>query len=114
MFDSFIPSYHVHVYYDAISRDLIQDIRAYLFEQFPDNNFIDIGRMHDHPIGPHPQAQFRIAIHHTFLQFMFNFFMKNRQGLTVLIHPETGDDIKDHTDHLVWLGTPLILNITRL
>lgn len=114
MIDSFVPSYHVHVYYDDSNLELIKEIRKHLWDLFSDNSFIQIGKMYDHPIGPHPQAQFVVAIHHTFLQFVFNFFMKNRQGLSVLIHPETGNEIKDHTDHLVWMGTPLTLDLSRL
>jgi hypothetical protein len=37
-----------------------------------------------------------------------------REGLSVLLHPETGDDLLDHTAHAVWLGTPLELRLDRL
>jgi DOPA 4,5-dioxygenase len=36
--------------------------------------------------------------------------MLNRDGLTVL-HPETGDDYLDHTDHAVWFGAVLPLRL---
>jgi len=29
---------------------------------------------------------------------------ENREGLTVLIHGLTGNDLKDHTDFAYWLG----------
>jgi len=28
----------------------------------------------------------------------------NRGGLTVFAHAETGDDLKDHSEHVIWLG----------
>jgi DOPA 4,5-dioxygenase len=33
----------------------------------------------------------------------------------VLVHPETGDAIKDHTDHAIWMGEvrPLDLSVLR-
>ena len=40
--------------------------------------------------------------------------MLNRDGLDVLVHPETGDDVADHTAHAVWLGEKLDLNIDVL
>jgi aromatic ring-cleaving dioxygenase len=40
--------------------------------------------------------------------------MLNRDGLPVLLHPETGDDLLDHTAHAVWFGTPLELRLDRL
>ena len=40
--------------------------------------------------------------------------MLNREGLDILVHPNTGDDVKDHTDHSLWLGEKLELNIELL
>ena len=37
--------------------------------------------------------------------------MLNRGGLDVLLHPETGDDLADHTAHAVWLGEKLPLRL---
>jgi hypothetical protein len=37
--------------------------------------------------------------------------MLNRDGLTVLLHPETGDDYVDHTDHAAWFGSMLPLRL---
>ncbi|MFQ5938851.1 MAG: DOPA 4,5-dioxygenase family protein [Alphaproteobacteria bacterium] len=38
--------------------------------------------------------------------------MLNRDGLTVFVHPETGDDLADHLDHALWLGEKLELNLS--
>jgi len=40
--------------------------------------------------------------------------MLNRDGLTILVHPETGDDVPDHRDHALWLGAKLDLDISFL
>jgi len=40
--------------------------------------------------------------------------MLNRDGLTVLVHPETGDDYTDHSAHAVWLGAMLPLRLEAL
>jgi aromatic ring-cleaving dioxygenase len=37
--------------------------------------------------------------------------MLNRDGLTVLLHPETGDDLTDHTAHAAWFGAVLPLRL---
>jgi aromatic ring-cleaving dioxygenase len=37
--------------------------------------------------------------------------MLNRDGLVVLVHPETGNDLIDHTTHAAWLGPPLPLRL---
>jgi len=33
--------------------------------------------------------------------------MLNRDGMTILLHPGTGDAYADHTAHAVWLGAVL-------
>ena len=38
----------------------------------------------------------------------------NRRGLTVFVHPETGDAVADHTDHAIWMGDILKLKIEVL
>jgi DOPA 4,5-dioxygenase len=35
--------------------------------------------------------------------------MLNRQGLTVLVHPSTGDSYGDHLERSLWLGAVLKL-----
>jgi DOPA 4,5-dioxygenase len=40
--------------------------------------------------------------------------MLNRDGLTILLHPETGDDYTDHATHAVWFGEKLPLNLEML
>ena len=37
--------------------------------------------------------------------------MLNRGGLDILLHPETGDDRRDHTEHAAWLGDKLPLRL---
>jgi hypothetical protein len=38
-----------------------------------------------------------------------------RDGLTILLHPKTGNDYADHTEHAVWFGAilPLRLEVLR-
>ena len=40
--------------------------------------------------------------------------MLARDGLSVLVHPETGDDVADHSAHALWLGAPLPLDLDSL
>ena len=38
----------------------------------------------------------------------------NRDGLTVLVHPNTGRDRDDHTLHATWMGAVLPLDVSVL
>jgi DOPA 4,5-dioxygenase len=40
--------------------------------------------------------------------------IENRAGLTVFAHAETGDALKDHTEHVVWLGPSETLDLAAL
>ena len=40
--------------------------------------------------------------------------MLNREGLSVLVHPLTGNDYDDHSLYALWLGTALSLDLEAL
>ena len=105
-----VSVYHAHVYYDAASRPSAERLREKIAAGFP----VRLGRWHDQPVGPHPQAMYQVV----FAPDQFGAFVPwlalNREGLSILVHPETGDDPLDHTAHAVWLGGPLALDIDSL
>ncbi|AFZ28446.1 aromatic ring-cleaving dioxygenase (plasmid) [Cylindrospermum stagnale PCC 7417] len=105
-----ITGFHAHIYFDTTSREEAARIREALSASFD----VQLGRWHDLPIGPHPKAMYQVA----FLPHQFDkvvpWLMLNREGLDILVHPETGDDVADHTDNALWLGDKLELDIQRL
>ena len=107
-----VTHYHAHIYYDPATRERAQRLRAQAAELFPDAL---IGRWHDAPVGPHPQSMYQIAFPRELITEFLPWLMLNRDGLTVLLHPETGDDLSDHTGHAAWLGAmlPLRLEVFR-
>ena len=36
---------------------------------------------------------------------------EHRDGLTILVHPLTGDALAEHSTHARWLGEPVSLNL---
>jgi len=38
--------------------------------------------------------------------------MSFSNGLVVFLHPETGDDLKDHTDYAIWMGAMRELDLS--
>ena len=61
-----------------------------------------------------PQAQFQIELTSNELGAVTEWLILHRDGLSVLLHPETGNELLDHTAHAVWFGTPLELRLDRL
>jgi aromatic ring-cleaving dioxygenase len=104
-----IQDYHAHIYYDpATSRDRAEHLRQRVAELFPSAK---LGRWHDELVGPHPQSMYQIAFPTGMLADFVPWLMLNRDGLTVLLHPETGDDLMDHTAHAAWFGAMLPLRL---
>lgn len=104
--NSIITSFHAHVYYDPETRDIAARVREGLGARFE----VLLGRWHDQPIGPHPKSMYQVAFSPTQFPQVVPWLMLNREGLDILVHPETGDAFTDHTAHALWLGSPLELN----
>ncbi|WP_316436856.1 DOPA 4,5-dioxygenase family protein [Leptolyngbya sp. NK1-12] len=108
-----VKGFHAHVYYDPEnpqSREAAAKIREALATQFE----VQLGRWHDRPIGPHSQAMYQVVFSLDQFAQVVPWLMLHRQGLDILIHPETGNDLADHTNHALWLGEKLALRLEVL
>jgi aromatic ring-cleaving dioxygenase len=84
-----IQHYHAHVYYDPVSsRDRATRLRERVAATFPGAT---LGRWHDTPVGPHTQSMYQIAFPPPLLASFLPWLMLNRDGLSILRHPGTGD-----------------------
>ncbi len=45
---------------------------------------------------------------------LVTWLMSSRDGLSILVHPLTGDPVAEHTEHALWLGDPLPLDVDCL
>ncbi|MBD2300666.1 MULTISPECIES: DOPA 4,5-dioxygenase family protein [Nostocales] len=108
--NSSIIGFHAHIYYDPETRDVAAQIREELGTRFE----VILGRWRDQPVGPHPKSMYQVAFAPDQFPQVVPWLMLNRRGLDVLVHPETGDDVTDHTAHALWLGNKLELNIQVL
>jgi len=105
-----ISGYHAHVYFDAES---LRRATA-LCEAVRDRFGADMGRVHERPVGPHPEWSCQLAFGPEKFAEIVPWLATNREGLTVFVHPETGDVIKDHTEHAIWMGAMPELDISAL
>ncbi len=100
--------YHAHVYFDATTLAKARGI----CEACRDTFGVVMGRMHEKPVGPHPDWSCQLLVPHDALADVTRWLMLNRDGLVVLIHPETGDELADHTDHAMWMGAVRPLDVS--
>jgi len=106
-----IAGWHAHVYFDAGSREAAARLREGIAQAFPD---AVLGRWHEVPVGPHPQAMYQVAFAPALFPTLVPFLALNREGLAVLVHPETGRQKADHLHHAMWMGAVLALDASVL
>lgn len=99
-----IASFHAHVYFsDAAQRETAMALRERIGERFS----VALGRVHDRQIGPHARPMYQVAFDTATFGKFVPWLMINRQGLTVLVHPNTRDPRRDHLVHALWMGEVL-------
>lgn len=108
--EQIIKNFHAHVYFDPDTREAAAWVRDALAERFD----VELGRWRDQPVGPHPKSMYQVKFAPGEFGKLVPWLMLHHQGLDVLIHPSTDDDVGDHTHRALWLGEKLDLNIEFL
>ncbi len=107
-FVSGISGYHAHVYFDAVTLEQAQvlcESAAGLFD-------VEMGRVHQKPVGPHPCWSCQLAFSPKIFSELVPWLTLQRNGLTVLVHPLSGDELRDHRDYAMWMGNIEVLDLS--
>ncbi|KAF9223983.1 hypothetical protein BS17DRAFT_704438 [Gyrodon lividus] len=111
-----------HIYYMPSSQEQTQyarELHERIRREFPEASTslaLSIYRFWDRPVGPHPTAMFEV---NTFTPHqtgaLFSWLAVHRGTCDVLIHPNTGDPYRDHTELATWMGKqwPLYTDMLR-
>ena len=99
--------YHAHVYFDRNTVDRATALCNEAGKKFE----LTVGRVHRQPVGPHPCWSCQLAFDAAEYEGLISWLETNRQGLNILIHGLTGNDLEDHTDNASWLGEPQQLKL---
>jgi len=105
-----VSGYHAHVYYDTETFPAAQNLHKTLAATFP----VEVGRLSDEPVGPHPVSQFPVIFTEAEFTSVVPWLMLNRAGLDILVHPLTEDMVDDHSVYALWLGTPIKLKLDTM
>jgi DOPA 4,5-dioxygenase len=109
MAESSIRDFHAHIYYDPKDVDEAKQLAAAVQQRFP----VAVGHFHLGPVGPHPRGSVQLTVPTDLFGEVAQFLALNRGELTIFAHAETGEDLADHTQHVIWFGPsePLDLRI---
>src|SRR5213592_2476705 len=104
-----IHDFHAHIYYDPDEVESARQLAAAVRQRFP----VAVGHFHLRPVGPHPRGSVQLTVPRDAFGDVAQWLALNRRALTVFAHAETGDDLADHTQHVIWFGPsePLDLKI---
>jgi aromatic ring-cleaving dioxygenase len=105
-----INGYHAHIYYDDTSREKAARLREAIERSFQ----VVMGRWRDEPVGPHPQSMYQVKFDPAEFSRIVPWLMLNRDGLNILVHPETDNAYLDHAENALWLGQKLSLRLNTL
>ena len=106
---STISGYHAHVYFDSSSKARAETLCTAAAKAFP----LAVGRMHDNPVVPHPRGSCQLTVSKEQFLDVVSWLVLNRKGLTVFTHAQTGNALKDHPQHVVWLGPSETLKLDQ-
>ena len=106
MSERVVKNYHAHIYYDpprtrAVAARVRDGLAAFN---------VQLGNWHDEPVGPHLNAMYQAVFTAEEFGKIVPWLMLHREGLSVLVHPSTGDSYGDHLERSLWLGERLQLN----
>ena len=99
--------YHAHVYFDQQS----VDFASRLCQMAGDKFALAVGRVHQKNVGPHTRWSCQISFTKDDFEQFIPWLDEHRQDLSVLVHGNTGEHLKDHTEYAYWLGDEVDLEL---
>lgn len=106
----FPRQFDAHIYFHPETLAFAQTLHAKSISAFK-NQQVFVGEIIPEPIGPHPTPMFEINFPKDLFADVVLWLMKERGDLSVLVHELTGNDLYDHTQAALWLGTPVELHL---
>ena len=103
-----IRDYHVHLYYDAGSIDDAISLADRVSRLYP----IKVGTFHQKPVGPHPMWSCQLTVLVEHFGDLIPWLLIHRGCVDLFIHPNTGDDLADHTNYAMWIGQSYQLKLS--
>jgi DOPA 4,5-dioxygenase len=108
---SLISGFHAHVYFrNPDERHRAKTLREQIGQKF----LVRLGRWHEEPVGPHTAPMYQVAFARAIFADFIPWLMLNRNGLPILLHPDTGRPRDDHTINPFWFGEILPIKAETL
>ena len=103
-----IRGFHAHIYFDPTELDAAQALAREAKALFG----VPVGHFHERPVGPHPRGSCQLTVPAERFGAFAEWAALNRRGLTIFAHADTGEDLADHSEHVIWFGPSEPLNLS--
>ena len=103
-----VSDFHAHIYFDPGE---IEEARA-LARAAEERFALRVGRFHPQPVGPHPRGSCQLTVPPEAFGPFAAWIAVHRQGFTIFAHASTGNDLADHTQHVIWFGPSETLDLS--
>ncbi|EJD48634.1 hypothetical protein AURDEDRAFT_112811 [Auricularia subglabra TFB-10046 SS5] len=117
--DSEIKEWHFHIYFhqkNAREQQAALALRDAVLRLRRDGAFVAVPlwRVNLEPMGPHPAGSYEIWCPKESFAQVFSYLTLHRGELSVLVHPLTREERKDHETRRVWMGPEYRLDLDTL
>lgn len=105
--------FHAHIYFEPNTRESASALREKAEIELK-QKILNISRLIDRPIGPHPKPMFEIDFKEEDLGALYIWLREHHGPHSVLIHKNVSPEIPEHTIFATWIGTCLPLDLSKL
>ncbi|MEC7817389.1 MAG: DOPA 4,5-dioxygenase family protein [Pseudomonadota bacterium] len=103
-----LRGFHAHIYFDPSE---LAEAEAFAASA-KDRLGCPVGHFHLAPVGPHPRGSCQLSLRPAQFADFAVWATEARGDLTIFAHGLSGDDIADHTRHVVWFGPSEALDLS--
>jgi aromatic ring-cleaving dioxygenase len=104
-----MTNYHAHIYFKHDDLDLME----IFFRKCQGQKVIfRTHKQYSLEVGPHTSPMIELHFNSVTHGLVLAWLEVNRGETSVLVHEDTGDDVRDHTEGKIWLGTPLPIDFS--
>ncbi|KAF8954968.1 DOPA-like domain-containing protein [Flammula alnicola] len=117
--DAEIKEWHFHIYFHQNNADehaAALQLRDAVLRLRRDGAFVAVPlfRVNTAPIGPHPVGSYEIWGPSETFASVFSYLCMHRGDLSILVHPLTREQRKDHEIRNAWIGPSFPLDLSTL
>lgn len=99
-----MKNYHAHIYFDPTQKPVAEHLVNQLLNLELEN--LKLWKFHEKKVGPHFLPMAEVHFSEGILSEVLKCLKSHHEGISVLVHEDSGDDFKDHEDP-IWIGPSL-------